>query len=83
MLLAGPLDAVRVLDRRRVDLSDPADADLRQPYHARTGVELTDSAILAWRIEAIEARSRDSFVRLLEQYQEGGYTPHGSSLLSP
>ena len=33
VLLGGLADAPRVLDTRRIDLSDPAVPESRQPYH--------------------------------------------------
>jgi hypothetical protein len=34
VLLAGPVDSPRVLDRRRIQLSDPSVPDTIQTYHA-------------------------------------------------
>jgi hypothetical protein len=69
VLLGGSLAAPQVLDRRRVELSDPADPALRQPYHAAMGVGLTDEATLARRIKAVERYSDASCSRIIAEYR--------------
>jgi hypothetical protein len=69
VLLGGPADVPHLLDRRRVDLSDPAEAVLRQPYHEAMGVGLTDNATLTRRIKAIEQYSRQSLSCVVIEYR--------------
>src|SRR5262249_3663470 len=64
VLLGGPAEVPLLLDRRRVELGDPADSALRQPYHEGMGVGLTDNATLTRRISAIEQYSRHSLSRV-------------------
>jgi hypothetical protein len=70
VLLSGPAGVPRVLDRRRVELSDPADSALRQPYHEAMGVALTDTVTLSRRISAIERYSRHSLSRVVAEYRK-------------
>jgi len=44
VLLAGPVESPRILDRRVVQLCDPAVPESKQPYHARMGTLQTDEA---------------------------------------
>jgi hypothetical protein len=69
VLLGGSAEVPHVLDRRRVELSDPADSVLRQPYHEAMGVGLTDSATLTRRISAIERYSRHALSRVFSAYR--------------
>lgn len=67
-LLGGPSQAPHLLDRRKVDLSDPADPELRQPYHAARGVGLAEGDTLARRLQAIEDFSQQSLSRVVGEY---------------
>jgi hypothetical protein len=44
VLLAGPLNSPRVIERRAIDLSDPAVSGSRQPYHAVMEAARKDAA---------------------------------------
>src|SRR3989304_1137473 len=44
VLVGGSVTAPRVLDRRRIELSDPTVPATVQPYHAAFGTEQTDTA---------------------------------------
>src|SRR6266542_2448020 len=81
VLLGGPPTAPHVLDRRRVELSDPADPALRQPYHAAMGVGLTDEVTLARRIEAVERYGRASCSRVIAEYRTMAGTLAGAALV--
>jgi hypothetical protein len=80
-LLGGPVDAPQLLDRRKVDLSDPADPELRQPYHAARGVGLAEGETLARRLQAIEDFSQRSLSRVFGDYESGGNTLCGAGLV--
>ena len=81
VLVGGPPDAPTLLDRKKVDLSDPTDAELRQPYHASTGVGLTDSATLGRRLKAIERYSSQSLARVVSHCKQAGHTLCGAGLV--
>ena len=55
VLLAGPASAPRALDRRVVELSDPAVPTSRQPYHAVMGAAGAASRVLPPRRAALPA----------------------------
>jgi hypothetical protein len=80
-LLAGPSEAPRLLDRRKVDLSDPGDPALRQPYHAARGVGLAEGDILARRLHAIEDFSQQSLSRVVGEYESAGNALCGAGLV--
>lgn len=72
VLLAGPASAPSVMDRRRIELSDPATPQSRQPYHAGIG-HAPASATLIPRLTWIVARcAHRSFAALLAGYGVAG-----------
>jgi hypothetical protein len=81
LLLKGPSDSIQVLDRRRVELCDPKDPELRQPYHADFGVGLEDAAMVAERVAAIERYSRRSLSGLIDEYRRGDRVLCGAALV--
>jgi hypothetical protein len=81
VLLGGPVESPRVLDRRRVDLSDPAEPESRQPYHAGTGALEDSQAKIADRIKVVERATRKSVTQLLEAYREMGCVVRGAALV--
>jgi hypothetical protein len=80
-LLGGPSEAPRLLDRCKVDLSDPADPELRQPYHAARGVGLAEGDTLARRLQAIEDFSQQSLSRMVGEYERAGNALCGAGLV--
>jgi hypothetical protein len=81
VLLGGTADGPELLDRRRVELSDPAHAELRQPYHAAMGVGLTDEVTVKRRTEAIQRYSDDSLTRMVSDFRNGGIVLTGAGLV--
>jgi hypothetical protein len=69
VLLAGPPGAPRVLDACVVELSDPAQPDLRQPYHGGTGQEERDGRKVQRRVTAIRRYARRALARLIKRYR--------------
>lgn len=75
VLLAGPASAPRVLDRRRIELSEPAIPDSMQPYHAGFGTEQQDSAVIARLTSVITKCANKSLASLIKMYDELGPLP--------
>jgi hypothetical protein len=72
VLLAITGDSLRVLDRREIDLCDPAVPQSRQPYHAKMGTLQTDEAIIR-RLRGVVAKAAErSISRLLSDCRELG-----------
>ncbi len=72
VLLDGPVDALRVLDCRRIELSDPALPETRQPYHADFGTHEEDSAKIERRTRAIQSAAARSVAQLLRSCADRG-----------
>jgi hypothetical protein len=81
VLLAGPIESPRVLDHRRIDLSDPAVPESRQPYHAGTGALEESQAKVAQRIKVVERATNKSVTQLLEEYRNIGFALRGAALV--
>jgi len=81
VLLAGPAAAPAVIERRRVELSDPAVPASRQPHHAATGVARTDPAELERLSALVERCAREAVPPLLARWRDAGYDLLGAGLV--
>ena len=79
--VAGPPAAPRVIDRRRIEMADGADA--KQPYHAAEGLPLKRASALLDRFsrQATE-RARVSLGALLDALRAQGYDAVGAVVLA-
>jgi hypothetical protein len=64
--LRGPSSAPAAVARRVVELSDPEDAETRQPYHAGFYAHEDDARTIARRVEIVERCATRSIAALLE-----------------
>jgi hypothetical protein len=70
-----------VIDRRRVDLSDPAVPDSAQPFHA--GLDLPRAAgakAVARLVRCVERSSERAIAELIEHYRASGYRIVGAGI---
>src|SRR6266516_7568202 len=82
VLVAGPARAPRVVDRRTIELSDPAVPASRQPYHAVMGARAGVAKQVERRLcRIVEQVTRQSVARLLADYRAGGHAVHGVALV--
>ena len=66
VVLSGTERTPQVIDARRIELSDPADADARQPYHATFGTARKPGPRLEQLLDAVQRfgrRSVGDFIR--------------------
>jgi len=66
VLLHGPADRPTAVERRIVELSDPDDAETRQPYHSGFGEAEEDARKIARRTRAIERAAERSVAALVD-----------------
>src|SRR5260370_12871026 len=72
-----------VIDRRRLDLSDPAVPDSAQPFHA--GLDLPEAAAakaVARLIKYVERSSQRAIAELMEHYLASGYRIVGPGIVA-
>jgi hypothetical protein len=81
VLLAGPASAPRVLDRRRVELSDPSVPRTRQPYHAGFGIAQQSRRTIARLVRIVERCARASLGRLVRRYRADGVALRGVAIV--
>lgn len=81
VLLSGPATAPRVLDRRRIELSDPEVPATVQPYHADFGTAQTDAATLRRLARIVARRANQSVAHLLRTYRAMGHRPRRIALV--
>jgi hypothetical protein len=81
VLLGGPPASPRVLDSRRIELSDPADPEARQPYHAGFGTARTSGAALSRLVASVEQFGRGSVTALIGQHRAAGHGLRGVGIV--
>ena len=65
IVLAGSAKSPTVVARRIVELSDPAVAETKQPYHDGFGTEHEDPREIARRVKIIERCTKQAVTRLI------------------
>jgi len=81
VLLAGPAISLRVLDSRRIDLSDPAIPESRQPYHAGFGTARAASPELSRLVDAVKRFGRRSVTDAIRRYRAAGHPVQGAGVV--
>jgi hypothetical protein len=81
VLLGGPAATPRLLDRRRIELADPAVPRTRQPYHAGFGIEQTSRRTIARLVRIVERCARISLGRLVRGYRAVGVSVRGVGIV--
>jgi hypothetical protein len=69
VLLVGTVRTPQALDHRVVHLSDAADPETKQPYHAAMGTMEEDPAKIQRRTKAVERATAASVAELLHDYR--------------
>jgi hypothetical protein len=75
VLLAGPIDSPHVLDRRRIELSDPSVPDTIQPYHAGLHAERTDAGTVEQLTRLVARCAHQELAGLVRAYRAMGHQP--------
>jgi hypothetical protein len=73
VLVTGPASSPHVLDRRQLDLCDPAVPESRQPYHAARGTLQTDTTKVKKLQKVILRMANHSVTELLKEYSKTGH----------
>jgi hypothetical protein len=73
VLVGGSVQSPEVLDRRVVELSDPAVPESRQPYHAGMGRHETDESKIDQRRKVIARAANQSVADLINGYRHAGH----------
>ena len=81
ILLAGTVKSPRVLDSQRVELSDPAIPESRQPYHAGFATARTGGPELSRLIASVERFGRQSVKDLVQNYQSAEHELRGAGVV--
>jgi hypothetical protein len=75
VLLAGPVDSPHVLDRRRIELSDPSVPDTIQPYHAALHAERTNPDTVEQLTQLVARCAQQELTGLVRAYRAMGHQP--------
>jgi hypothetical protein len=73
VLIAGSVRSPQVLDRRTIDLCDPAIPKSRQPYHAGMGKLETDGTKVERLRKVVIQAAQRSVTKLIEDYRTAGH----------
>jgi len=82
VLLSGSASAPKVVDRRRVELADPAVPESTQPFHA--GLNLPKAAatkIVGRLVRCVERFSERAIAELIEKHRTGGHRIVGAGIV--
>lgn len=71
VLLIGSPASPHLADSRRIDLSDPAIPESRQPYHAGFGTARSSGAELKRLVSSVRRFERRSVMSVVETYETG------------
>lgn len=81
VLLTGSATTPSVGDSRRLELSDPAIPDCRQPYHAGFGTARASGADLDHLVSSVRQFGSQSVTRAISQYGSAGYRVHAIGIV--
>jgi hypothetical protein len=70
VLIAGTTSTPRLLDSRRIEISDPGIPDAKQPYHAGFGTARDAGDELKRLVASVKSYGRRSVSSLIREYQE-------------
>jgi hypothetical protein len=73
VLLTGLPSSPRVADSRRIDLSDPAIPESRQPYHAGFATARASGPELSHLVGSVRRYGRESVTSLFREYHTAGH----------
>src|SRR5207247_2796862 len=81
VLLLGPYACLRVLEARRLGLSEPAFPESRQPYHAGFGTPRTMGPELSRLVASVQHFGRTSVADLIQHYRAAGHDLGGAGIV--
>ncbi len=81
VLLGGPIESPRVLDRRTIELCDPTVPASRQPYHAGMGRLQADTARIGRLRKGVIRATNRSVTRLIGDYRRAGHRVRRAALV--
>lgn len=81
VLVGGSTKSPRVLDSRRVELSDPAISDARQPYHDGFGTARASGPELSRLLASVKQFGKKSVTTVLKEYRAGGFRLSGTGMV--
>ena len=81
VVLDGSANSPQVVTSRRIDLSDPAEAEGRQPYHAGTGTARKPGPQLDKLIASVEKFGRQSVDAFIREHEKTGRQFAGAGIV--
>ncbi len=81
VVLAGTATQPELVAAERLELSDPADADARQPYHDGFATMRKEGPVLTRLLASVKTFGRREVRNWIRAHQKKGYTLRGSGIV--
>ena len=81
ILIDGSVRSPHLCESQVIDLSDPRDPEMRQPYHAATGMLEMNATKLKHRVQGVRRATEKSIVDLLKRCTDNGYAIRRAALV--
>ena len=81
VLISGSAHSPHLCESEPINLSDPRNPEMRQPYHAAMGVLETETTKLKRRMQSVRQATEKSVVDLLKRCTDRGYKVRRAALV--
>jgi hypothetical protein len=81
VVVTGSITTLKVVDSRKVELSDPAIPESRQPYHAGFGTARNGGPELSRLVKSVQRFGQHSVTELLQHCNKSGYRLRGTGIV--
>jgi hypothetical protein len=81
ILIDGSVRSPHLCESRVINLSDPRNPEMRQPYHAAMGMLETNATKLKRRMQSVRQATEKSIVDLLKRCTDNGYAIRRAALV--
>ena len=81
VLISGSAHSPQLCESEPINLSDPRNPEMRQPYHAAMGVLETETTKLKRRMQSVRQATEKSVVDLLKRCTDRGYKVRRAALV--
>ncbi len=81
VLISGSARSPHLCESEPINLSDPRNPEMRQPYHAAMGVLETETTKLKRRMQSVRQATEKSVVDLLKRCTDRGYKVRRAALV--
>ena len=81
VVVGGPAARPELIAAARLELSDPADADARQPYHDGFATMRQEGPVLTRLLASVKTFGRREVCNFIRTHRKNGYTLRGAGII--